>query len=103
MDKLLNLRADARVLEMLLQRRRVVLGLLQNALHDGVLEDADDLMIMSVVVSPIELEMNIPLGLAGCVPLSAARSRPHVQSTELVGPWSPAAGSHECSYRRRAP
>ena len=41
----LNLGADAGVLEMLLQRRGVVLGLLKDSLHDGVLEDANDLSV----------------------------------------------------------
>lgn len=44
MDKLLNLGANARIFEVLLQGCRVVLGLLENALHDGILEDADDLV-----------------------------------------------------------
>jgi len=43
--QLLNLGADAGVLEMLLQRCGVVLGLLEDGLHDGVLEDADDLSV----------------------------------------------------------
>jgi len=44
MDKLLDLGANAGVLEVFLQGSGVVLGLLQNALHDGVLKDADDLV-----------------------------------------------------------
>lgn len=48
MDKLLDLRADAGVLEMFLQRGGVVLGLLQNALHDGVLKDGGDLVAVLV-------------------------------------------------------
>jgi hypothetical protein len=41
--QLLDLGPDARVLEVLLQRGGVVLGLLQDALHDGVLDDAGNL------------------------------------------------------------
>lgn len=41
--ELLYLGANVCVLEMLLQRSRVVLGLLQDALHNGVLQDGDDL------------------------------------------------------------
>jgi hypothetical protein len=37
MYQLLNLDADVWVLEMLLQRRWVFLGLLENAVHDGIL------------------------------------------------------------------
>lgn len=44
MDKLLNLGANARVLEVLLQGCGIVLGLLQDALHDRILKNADDLV-----------------------------------------------------------
>lgn len=39
----LHLGPDVCVLEMLLQGGGVVLGLLEDALHDGVLKDGDDL------------------------------------------------------------
>ena len=45
--QLLDLGSDAGVLEMLLQGRGVVLGLLEDGLHDRVLEDADDLKCVS--------------------------------------------------------
>lgn len=48
MDKFLDLGADAGVLEVLLQRSRIVLSLLQDALHDWVLKDAGDLGAMLV-------------------------------------------------------
>jgi hypothetical protein len=41
--QLLDLGADARVAQVLLQGGWVVLGLLEDALHDGVLQDACDL------------------------------------------------------------
>lgn len=50
MDELLDLRADAGILEMFLQRRRVIFGLLQDTLHDGILKDADDLVTNTLVV-----------------------------------------------------
>ena len=43
--QLLDLGSDAGVLEMLLQSRGVVLGLLEDGLHDGVLENADNLSV----------------------------------------------------------
>ena len=50
MHEFLDLGPDARVSEMLLQSRGVVLGLLQDALHDRVLEDADDLALLLVMI-----------------------------------------------------
>ena len=46
-DQLLHICADLGILHMLLQGRGVVLGLLQDALHDGVLQDRHDLLQVS--------------------------------------------------------
>jgi hypothetical protein len=51
-DKLLHLDADIWVLEMLLERGWVLLGLLEDAIHDWVLQDADDLSGGLVIVGP---------------------------------------------------
>jgi hypothetical protein len=42
-DQLLDLGPDIRVLQVLLQSSGVVLGLLEDGLHDGVLQNADNL------------------------------------------------------------
>jgi hypothetical protein len=42
-DKLLDLHSDMGILHMLLQRRRIALCLLKDALHDRILEDSHDL------------------------------------------------------------
>jgi len=46
-DQLLHVCADLSILHMLLQGRGVVFGLLQDALHDGVLQDRHDLLQVS--------------------------------------------------------
>ena len=46
-DQLLHVCADLGILHMLLKGRGVVLGLLQDALHDGILQDRHDLLQVS--------------------------------------------------------
>ena len=50
MHQLLNLGPNLRVLQVLLQSGWVVLGLLQDSLHNGVLQDTDDLEEMLACV-----------------------------------------------------
>jgi len=45
-DQLLHLASNGWVLHMVLQRRRVALGLLQNTLHDWVLQDSHDVGVL---------------------------------------------------------
>lgn len=99
MHQLLDLGSDLRVLQVLLQRRRIFLGLLQDGLHNGVLQDTDNLTFQSVnqFMRYSELQKNSPLGRAGYAPSSPAQSHPHAQSTVLVGPWSLAVESHACA------
>ena len=44
-NQLLHLDPNVRIAHVLLQRRRVALGLLENALHDRVLEDGHDIRV----------------------------------------------------------
>jgi hypothetical protein len=62
MHQLLHLRPDGRVLEMFLQRSRVVLCLLEDALHDGVLQDACDLPNMSVRTQELPIHRRLTSG-----------------------------------------
>jgi len=91
-DQFLDLGSDSRVLHVLLESSWVALCLLEDALHNRVLHDVQDLETLAMNIT-LHFVLDLPRGLSEFAPWSAPPSHSRAHYTLPAAPFAAAAQS----------